>query len=60
MPTRKAEDKNIRSLTKAGGRSISVTIPIEMIRDLGWREKQKVVVKRINGGLQIRDWRNIK
>jgi hypothetical protein len=60
MPTRKREDDNIRKLTKVGRQSIAVTLPIEMIRELGWREKQRVVVKRIKGGLQIRDYRSKK
>ncbi len=60
MPTRKRGDDNIRKLTKVGKQSIAVTLPIEMIRELGWREKQKVVVKRIAGGLVVRDWRNKK
>ncbi|MDR3583421.1 MAG: hypothetical protein P4L62_03625 [Candidatus Pacebacteria bacterium] len=57
---RKIEEQNVRKLTKTGRQSICVTVPIEMIRDLGWREKQKVVVKRISGGLQIKDWRSKK
>ncbi len=60
MPTRKRGDDNIRKLTKVGLQSISVILPIEMVRELGWREKQKVVVKRIAGGLVVRDWRNKK
>jgi bifunctional DNA-binding transcriptional regulator/antitoxin component of YhaV-PrlF toxin-antitoxin module len=58
---RKSEEKNIRKITKmAGGASYGLTIPIEMIRDLGWREKQKVKVKRISGGIVIRDYRSKK
>ena len=54
---RKSEEKNIRKITKmAGGASFGLTIPIEMIRDLGWREKQKVNVKRVPGGILIRDY----
>ena len=58
MAVRKQEEKNVRKLTKIGKKSIAVTLPIELVRELGWREKQKVVVKRIKGGLVIRDWRN--
>ena len=46
MARRKLEKRNIRKLTKLGGRSIGVTIPIEIIRKFGWRERQKVVVKK--------------
>ncbi|MDR3558872.1 MAG: hypothetical protein P4L62_04190 [Candidatus Pacebacteria bacterium] len=57
MPTRKLEDKNIRKLTKVGQRSIAVTIPIELVRELKWREKQKVVVKKSGSKLVIEDWK---
>ncbi|MBU2028627.1 AbrB/MazE/SpoVT family DNA-binding domain-containing protein [Patescibacteria group bacterium] len=57
MAMRKLEDKNVRKLTRAGKTSLAVTIPVEIITSLGWKEKQKVVVKRIKGGLVIRDWR---
>jgi len=54
---RKLIDKSIRKLTKAGRVSLSVTIPVEIVKDLGWREKQKVVVKKVNGSVVIRDWK---
>ena len=57
MARKKLEEKNIRKLTKVGRKSIAVTLPIEIVRELKWREKQKVVVKRIRGGVEIRDWR---
>lgn len=50
-------DKNIRKITRAGKTSLGVTLPIEMLRELGWREKQKVIAKRIPGGIALRDWR---
>jgi len=58
MSVRKMEEKNIRKLTKVGRTSLAVTLPIEIVRALGWREKQRVVVKRIKGGLVIRDYRS--
>jgi len=57
MSTRKLEDKSIRKLTKVGRQSIAVTIPIEIIRELGWREKQKVVVKKSGSKLIVSDWK---
>lgn len=54
---KKLVDKSIRKLTRAGKTSLSVTIPVEIIKDLGWKEKQKVKVKRIHGGVEIRDWK---
>lgn len=59
MARNKLENRNVRKLSRVGGgRSIAVTLPIEEIRALGWREKQKVTVTRVRGGLLIRDWRN--
>ncbi len=55
--TKKIGDKSVRKLTKLGGKSIGLTLPIELVRELGWREKQKVVVKRVKGGLMIKDWK---
>lgn len=58
MAVRKQEDKNIRKLTKLGKRSIGLTLPIELVREIGWREKQRVKVTRIKGGLVIKDYRS--
>jgi len=58
MATKKVGEENIRKLTKTGGKSIGLTLPIEIVRELGWRERQKVKVKRIRGGIEIRDWRS--
>jgi hypothetical protein len=57
MARRKTEDNNIRKLTKSGKKSIGLTLPIETVRALGWREKQKVVVKKVHGGVLIKDWK---
>ncbi|PJA86688.1 MAG: hypothetical protein CO141_03460 [Candidatus Moranbacteria bacterium CG_4_9_14_3_um_filter_42_9] len=56
----KLKDKNTRKITRIGKTSLAVTIPVEMAKDLGWREKQRIVIKRIKGGLAIRDFRNKK
>ncbi len=58
MPRRNLEDRNIRKLSKSGGNSgsICVTLPIEIVRELGWKEKQKVVVKKHGKGIIISDW----
>lgn len=48
---------NIRNIQKSGG-SYFVTLPIEVVRDLGWKEKQKVVITRISGKkIEIKDWK---
>jgi bifunctional DNA-binding transcriptional regulator/antitoxin component of YhaV-PrlF toxin-antitoxin module len=58
MAQRPFEERNIRKLTKTGrGRTMSVTLPIELVRELGWREKQKVVVTKRGEKLMIEDWK---
>ena len=54
----KLKDKNTRKITRVGKTSLAMTIPIEIIRELGWREKQRVTVKRIKGGIVVRDYRS--
>jgi hypothetical protein len=57
MPDKKSNETAIRKLTRIGKKSIDLTLPIDEVRNLGWREKQKVVVKRVRGGLLIRDFK---
>ena len=57
MGRRKEKDFEIRKLARIGGGSLSVTLPIELVTKLGWREKQKVRVKYSRGRLIISDWK---
>lgn len=58
MALRKKEERKIRNLTKiAGGSSYAVTIPIEYVRKLKWRGKQKLEVKLYQDRIIIRDWK---
>lgn len=36
---------------------MAVTLPIQLVRKLGWKERQKVVVKLTGRHLIIKDWR---
>ncbi|HNR81275.1 MAG TPA: AbrB/MazE/SpoVT family DNA-binding domain-containing protein [Candidatus Pacearchaeota archaeon] len=53
---RKADERNIRKLTRLGKLSIAVTIPRDLVVELGWREGQKVVAKKRGRGVFIEDW----
>ena len=57
MSRRRIEESDVRKLVKLGGKSIAVTIPIELVRELGWREKQRVVVKLDRKKIVISDWK---
>jgi len=50
-------NQNVRKITKLGGTSLAVTLPRKLVMELGWKEKQKVTVKRVRGGLLIKDWK---
>jgi len=57
MSRRKLSEKNIRKLHRSGGGvSLGLTLPIEQVRELKWREKQKVVVELKGKSLVIKDW----
>jgi len=57
MARRKLKNRYIRGLQKlGGGTSYGVTLPIEEVSDLGWKAKQKLVIKRYGNGFLIRDW----
>lgn len=55
MARRNINDENVRNIQKSK-RSYYVTLPIEYVRKLGWREQQKVVVKKLGGKLLIKDF----
>ena len=55
---RNLSEKNIRKITKMGkGRTMGITLPIEIIEKLGWKEHQKVSVKLQGSKLIIEDWK---
>ncbi|MFT7507749.1 MAG: antitoxin component of MazEF toxin-antitoxin module [Acidimicrobiales bacterium] len=56
MARSKLEDRNVRKLLKNSGGSIQMTLPIEIIRKLKWRDGQKVTVKKRGKGILIEDW----
>jgi len=60
MARRTLKDRNIRKLSRVGGgKTYSITIPIEIIRELKWKEKQKLIVSMgRNGKVIIKDWKN--
>jgi bifunctional DNA-binding transcriptional regulator/antitoxin component of YhaV-PrlF toxin-antitoxin module len=57
MTTQKLVNRNVRKITKVGQTSLAVTLPKEITTQLGWKEKQKVLVKRVRGGVLIKDWK---
>ena len=52
---RKIEDSQIRKIFKHGD-SRAITLPAELLRELGWRDNQKVIAKKFGAGILIKDW----
>lgn len=48
--------ENVRKLTRLGKYSLTITIPKNIVKDLGWREKQKLVVEKHGQGVLLKDW----
>ena len=55
MSRRKSNEENVRKITKSGD-SYAITLPIDMVRKLKWKEKQKVVLSRRGKVVTVRDW----
>ncbi len=49
--------ENTRKIGKVGKYSYCVTIPREIIRALGWRTRQRVLVGLDGDKIVIRDWK---
>ena len=58
---RRKDKQSVRKLQRTGedGESYIVTLPRELITELGWQKKQKVVVKRKGKKLIIEDWEQV-
>ena len=41
MANRNSEERNVRKLSEEGNTSVGLTLPIELVRKLGWRVRQK-------------------
>ncbi|HEY4512895.1 MAG TPA: AbrB/MazE/SpoVT family DNA-binding domain-containing protein [Candidatus Paceibacterota bacterium] len=57
MSTQKFVNRGVRKITKVGQTSLAVTLPKDMLYALGWKEKQKVKLSRVHGGILIKDWK---
>ena len=53
---RKSTENNIRKLTRVGRVSLAVTLPLEFIRTLKWKERQRVVVTLKGKKLIVEDY----
>jgi len=59
MARRKIQQRNIRSINKtSGGKSYSITLPVEVIRHWRWKNRQKVqlTINDKKKRIIIEDW----
>ena len=54
---KKPEKSYVRHLTKiAGGTSYALVIPMDYVKIMGWRDRQKLVIRKYGKKLIIEDW----
>lgn len=56
MTKRTLSHTRTHKLTVVGGKSYSVTLPIEFVRHLKWKERQKLDITLDGKRLVIKDW----
>lgn len=56
MGARKQYELSTRNITQNSSGTYSVTLPISVMRNLGWRKGQKVTVRQAGKKLVIEDW----
>ncbi len=49
--------KYIRKVTRVGKRSLSVVIPMDIVKELKIRERQKLFLERKGKNIIISDWK---
>jgi len=54
--SKRTDEEEIRKIQSSNG-SYIISLPIREMRKLGWKEKQKVIVKRKGNGFVICDWK---
>ena len=57
MGTKKLSERHIRKIMLVNDCSFSITLPKEIVQELGWRKKQKVTVKKNGNKIIIEDWK---
>lgn len=60
MARRKVENRNVRSLIKtSGGKSYTITLPVEVIRKWRWKHRQKLqlTISKNKKRIIIEDWK---
>jgi len=57
MSRRALDERNTRKLLRNSGGTMLVSLPKELVQELKWQSKQKVVIKKSGDKLIIEDWK---
>jgi hypothetical protein len=57
MEKEKCVRGTVRKLQKQANGSTTVALPVELVRAVAWRDKQKVVVQRRGNTLVVKEWK---
>lgn len=53
---KESEPKNVRKLQKQNNGSTTVALPVPLLEELKWQDKQKVIVKKRGSAILIETW----
>ena len=57
VAVKKPMTEAVRKVQRQSNGSCTIALPAEMLRELSWRDKQKVVVKKKGDTLVVMDWK---
>ena len=57
MGARRAGEQNVRSISQNKTGTYQMSLPIELVRELKWKNHQRVVVKKQGNKLVVEDWK---
>jgi antitoxin component of MazEF toxin-antitoxin module len=56
MAKKKSEPTNVRKIQRQANGSTTVVLPADLVRELGWKDGQKVVVRKRGTSMAIEQW----
>lgn len=57
MANRSADERNVRSLMRNKGGTYLLSLPVEFVKQMKWREKQKLTLTIKGKSIIIQDWK---
>jgi hypothetical protein len=57
MANRSINERNVRSLMRNKGGTYLLSLPIEFVKNLKWKEKQKLTITVKGKSIVVSDWK---